>query len=121
MLQCPLFAVSRVLVVAVFLVALSVAAPAAGAQSRNRWPAVQEQSFLVNCEATSGGKTTECKCALTWLERRYTYRQIASLYLHDQPRLRPILLRAVAIGRSASERERSWTRCHLRRGLRQKG
>lgn len=87
---------TRPLIVAVLFVALGVAVSTADAQSRNRWPAVEEQSFLVNCEATSGGKVANCKCALNWLERRYTYRQIATLYLHDQPRLRPILLRAVA-------------------------
>ena len=89
-------AVNRLLVILSLLVTLGVGCPVAGAQSRNRWPATEERAFLVNCQATSGGKVAACKCALSWLERRYKYGQIASIYLHDQARLRRILLRAVA-------------------------
>ena len=48
--------VNRLLVILSLLVALGVGCPAAGAQSRNRWPATEERAFLVNCQATSGGK-----------------------------------------------------------------
>jgi hypothetical protein len=64
--------------------------------SVTHWPAVEEKSFLVNCNATSGGQLPRCRCELLWLERRFTYGKIATIYLHDQTRLRAILLRGLA-------------------------
>jgi hypothetical protein len=62
----------------------------------NRWPAIQERAFLVNCNATSGGKIAACRCELQWLERRYTYAQVATMYLHNRNRMVAIILRASA-------------------------
>jgi hypothetical protein len=84
----------RSLAALVVFLALSVGSSVATARSENRWPAVQEHAFLVNCYATSGGKVAACRCELRWLERRYTYRQIATIFLHDQPRMRRIIIRA---------------------------
>lgn len=84
----------RAIAILVLLSALSVGGSNAAAQSENRWPTVFEQSFLVSCNATSGGRTADCRCELRWLERRYTYGQINTIYLHDLPRARRILTRA---------------------------
>lgn len=85
----------RAIAALTLLLALSVGASNASARSANRWPADQERAFLVNCNATSGGHISACRCALRWLERRYTYQQIATVYLHDQVRFRRILIRAI--------------------------
>lgn len=83
------------LVVLVVLVVCSAASAATG-QAANRWPANQERSFLVNCNVTSGGQAAMCRCELRWLERRYTYPQIAAIYLHNRTRMVAIILRASA-------------------------
>ncbi len=84
----------RAIAILVLLSALSVGGSNAAAQSENRWPAVFEESFLVNCKAASGGLVAGCRCELRWLEKRYTYRQITTIFLRDQPRARRILTRA---------------------------
>ena len=81
------------LAVMTVLAALAVASSAGAALRQSRWPASFERAFLVNCTATSNGMTSACQCELRALERRYTYRQLATIYLHDQVRLRAILLR----------------------------
>jgi hypothetical protein len=76
--------------------ALFTSLAAASAQATvlvTRWPASFERAFLVNCNATSHGQIARCRCELQSLERHYTYRSLASIYLHDQARLRAILLR----------------------------
>jgi len=70
----------------------AAAGPASAAP--NRWPVAGEHSFLRSCYLTSGGRIAGCRCELAWLERRFTYRGITALYLHDQIRLRPILVHA---------------------------
>ena len=78
----------------ILLLAFSIGSSTATARSANRWPAAFERSFLVNCNATSGGLVAACRCELRWLERRYTYRQITTIYLRDQARVIRILRRA---------------------------
>jgi hypothetical protein len=68
-----------------------VAASSAGARS---YPPPFEHAFMSSCTATSGGKTSACRCALRWIERRYTYQKIVSVYMHDQARMRKIMLSA---------------------------
>ena len=79
----------------VVVLALGIATPAATARTANRWPRLQERAFLASCKITSHGRVAVCRCALTWLERRYTYRQIAAIFLHDKTRMARIVVRAV--------------------------
>jgi hypothetical protein len=76
------------------LLALTVGASAATARTANKWPAAAEHAFLVNCYRTSGGRVAACKCELHWLERRYTLKQISSIFLHDPVRSQRIILKA---------------------------
>jgi hypothetical protein len=79
------------LLTAVLSVAWISAAVRPASATANRWPVASEHSFLRNCYLTSGGRIASCRCELAWLERRFTYRGITAIYLHDQIRLRPIL------------------------------
>jgi hypothetical protein len=81
------------LAAAALLASLAVAGSAQATVRAARWPASFEHAFLVNCNATSHGQIARCRCELQSLERHYTYRTLASIYLHDQTRLRAILLR----------------------------
>jgi hypothetical protein len=74
--------------------ALLVASSANAAARLPRWPPSFERSFLVNCNATSHGMIAACKCELQSLERHFTYRHLATIFLHDQVRLRAIVTRA---------------------------
>jgi hypothetical protein len=76
------------------VIALAAACADASAASTYRYPPAFERSFLASCNASSGGMTTMCRCALRWIERRYTYRQFVSMYLHDATRMRRIMVRA---------------------------
>jgi len=69
-------------------------ASSAGAQSSYDYPASFERAFMASCNASSGGMTSMCRCALRWIERRYTYRQIAWIFLHDKARMRKIMTSA---------------------------
>ncbi len=82
----------RSIALTTLLVALMLASSGRAATS-TRWPTTQEHAFLVNCNATSHGMLAACRCELQALERRYTFRSMADLYLHDQARLRAVLLR----------------------------
>jgi hypothetical protein len=82
------------LVLAVVL-AVSAGASAGTTRTANRWPAAYEQSFLTSCSATSKGRIAACRCALHWLEQRYTYRQITNIYLHYPTRFRKIIVQSV--------------------------
>jgi hypothetical protein len=82
------------LLTAVLSVAWISAAVGPASATPNRWPLASEHSFLRSCYLTSGGRIAGCRCELAWLERRFTYRGITALYLHDQTRLRPILAHA---------------------------
>lgn len=89
------FALRHLLASAAILIAFGVASTGATAQAANRYPAVFEQAFLRSCSATSGGKTAMCRCALRWIERRYPYRRIIAIYLHDTARMRRVMFSAV--------------------------
>jgi hypothetical protein len=81
------------LAAAALFASLAAAASAQAAIRATRWPASFEHAFLVNCNATSHGQIARCRCELQSLERHYTYRTLASIYLRDQVRIRAILLR----------------------------
>lgn len=70
------------------------AASGAGARSSHDYPASFERAFMASCNASSGGMTSMCRCALRWIELRYTYRQIAWIYVHDKARMRKIMTNA---------------------------
>ena len=84
----------RILAAFAAVLTLALSAGAASARNESRYPASFEQAFLRSCNATSGGRTAACRCELRWLERRYTYRQIVSIFLHDKARLLRIITRA---------------------------
>jgi len=86
--------IASLVVVLVTVVFLTVGS-AAFAKPSGRWPAQIERSFLVNCYATSNGKRAGCQCSLRWLERHYSYRQIATITLRDRQRFVRIIARAV--------------------------
>ena len=85
----------RRLVLLVLAVSVLVAAGAASAARASRWPAAEERAYMTNCKRTSHGMTAMCLCTLRALERRYTSRQIASLYLHKQAQFTAIMRRTV--------------------------
>jgi hypothetical protein len=91
--------VARVSIVALVVVLVTLAFLTLGspalAKPSARWPAQLERSFLVNCYATSNGKRAACRCSLAWLEKHYTYRQIATISLHDRRQFLRILAQAV--------------------------
>jgi hypothetical protein len=86
----------RLLAVAAAVLALAVTASSAGAQQSYRYPRAFERAFMANCNATSGGMTATCRCALRWLERHYSYRRIIWLFVHDPARMRRISFRAIS-------------------------
>jgi hypothetical protein len=87
--------IRRAVAGAIVLIALGVGSTSAAAGAANRYPPAFERAFIASCNATSGGMAGMCRCALRWIERHYTYRQVVAIYLHDQPRMRKIMLRAV--------------------------
>jgi hypothetical protein len=78
----------------VLAVALAFGSSASTARGASGWPASFERSFLASCNATSGGRLAACRCELRWLERRYTYRQISTIFLRDRGRLLKVVTRA---------------------------
>lgn len=54
------------------IVAVAAALLATGC-GKNDYPAKSERAFLSNCEKTSGGKTSFCKCALDKVEEKFSY------------------------------------------------
>ena len=86
----------RVVSIALFFALSACSAASATRNAATRWPAQGEHSFIVSCTATSGGATAACRCELQWLERRYTYSRIISIYLKDQMRMRAAILRGAA-------------------------
>lgn len=38
--------------------------------------------------------TSMCHCALRWIEKRYTYRKLSWIYVHDKARMRKIMVSA---------------------------
>jgi hypothetical protein len=84
----------RSLAAITLFVTLLVASSADSAVRLPRWPASFERSFLVNCNATSHGMIAACRCELRSLERHFTFRHLATIFLHDQVRLRAIVTRA---------------------------
>ena len=87
---------SRVVAAAILLALGTCSAAAATRDASPRWPRNAERSFITSCDATSGGAVAFCRCELQWIERRYSYTQITSIYLHNTTRLRATLLRAAA-------------------------
>ena len=88
-------ALRRTIAIAAVLAALAVGAVGATAAPAYQYPAAFERSFLSSCNAASHGLSAKCLCALRWIERRYTYRQIVTIYLHDPSRMRSIMVSAV--------------------------
>jgi hypothetical protein len=85
----------RLLLAALVLAAaLAVGSSTSPAQGANGWPASFEHSFLASFRVTSGGQLAACRCELRWLEQRYTYRQISTIFLRDRARLMKIVTRA---------------------------
>lgn len=84
----------RSLAAVVVLLGLTLGSSAATARPENRWPPAAERAFLTNCYRTSGGDVAGCKCELHWLERRFTTKQIASIFLHDPVRARKIIVKS---------------------------
>lgn len=74
------------------VISLGVTAATAGARSAGTYPPQFEHQFMRGCGATSGGRVALCRCALRWLERRYSYAALISLY-----RLHPVRYRRVAV------------------------
>jgi hypothetical protein len=83
----------QALVLGTVVLALIVA-PSASARSTYDYPSSFERAFMSSCNASSGGMTSMCRCALRWIERRYTYRQIAWIFVHDKARMRKIMVNA---------------------------
>jgi hypothetical protein len=69
-----------------------LAASSASAQTASDYPPSFERAFMSSCNASSGGMTSMCRCALRWIERRYTYRKLAWIYAHDKARMRKIMV-----------------------------
>lgn len=84
------------LILVFFALSLGAFTAPAGTATSSPWPAVQERAFLANCKITSHGNVTGCRCELHWLEARYSFRQISTIYLHDKRRMIRIMLRAAA-------------------------
>ena len=84
----------QALVLATVLLALLAGSSTAGARSAYDYPSSFERAFMSSCNASSGGMTSMCRCALRWIERRYTYRQISWIYVHDTARMRKIMVSA---------------------------
>jgi len=83
------------LAVLVAVLAFGVGSSTAAARPADRWPAALEHSFLTNCYRTSHGKRSACQCSLSWLERRYTVRQIVTLSVQSRSRFVQVLARSV--------------------------
>ena len=88
-------ALRRTVATAAILSALALGAVGATAAPAYQYPAAFERSFLASCNAASHGLNAKCLCALRWIERRYTYRQIVTIFLHDPARMRSIMVSAV--------------------------
>jgi hypothetical protein len=72
--------------------AAALVAPTAEAK-RNRWPVSEERDFVVQCMSHGAGRY--CNCTLVWLQNRYTYRQIVSIFTTQPTRFAQIVDRAV--------------------------
>ena len=83
----------QALVLGTIVLALIVA-PSASARGTYDYPSSFERAFMASCNASSGGKTSMCRCALRWIERRYTYRKLSWIYIHDKARMRKIMTNA---------------------------
>ena len=74
--------------------ALLAGSSTAAARTAYDYPSSFERAFMSSCNTSSGGMTSMCRCALRWIERRYTYRQISWIYVHDRARMRKIMVNA---------------------------
>ena len=86
----------RCLLAAATAVLAGAASTSAAAAPAYVYPAAFERAFMSSCSQTSGGMTAKCRCVLRWIERRYSYRQFVSIYLHDPARMRQIMQRGVS-------------------------
>ncbi|MBK0422106.1 hypothetical protein JD292_08460 [Leucobacter sp. CSA2] len=50
-----------------------------GDTTASGWPEVNRQAFLKSCEATSGGKSAYCECALQESEKNFTFDEMQKL------------------------------------------
>jgi hypothetical protein len=87
--------VTRALTILSLAVALAVGASAAAAAPAAPYPAAFERAFIASCTQGRSDLRSMCRCALTWLERRYTYRRLVSIYRNEPVKFRRIALAAV--------------------------
>jgi hypothetical protein len=85
----------RRFVLLVVAVCVLVAAGSSTAARASRWPAAEEKAYMSNCKRTSHGQAAICLCTLRALERRYTDRQIATLYLKKPAQFTAVMRRTV--------------------------
>ncbi len=85
----------RRLAVLAIAVCVLVAAGAATAAGASRWPAAEEKAYMTNCKRTSHGQTATCLCTLRALERKYTDRQVAALYVNKPAQFTALMRRIV--------------------------
>jgi hypothetical protein len=85
----------RVVAALFSVLALTAGAPAADARPANRYPVPFEQAFMRSCTQARSDMVAMCRCALRWLERRYTYQRLVSIFRNDPRRFSRIALAAV--------------------------
>lgn len=61
--------------VALALAGAAFAVAGCGDQGHYTYPAATEQDFLSTCSLS----TSQCKCALSWLEHNYSYDRVVAL------------------------------------------
>jgi hypothetical protein len=82
-------------VLAVAVALLALAGTRASAHPAAAYPPAFERAFMASCMQGRVELRSMCRCALTWLERRYTYRRLVSIYRNEPARFRRIALAAV--------------------------
>lgn len=85
----------RAIAALVILVALGLGAAGANARPAYRYPASFERSFIASCRTTSNGRVAACRCALQWIERRYSYARLVTIARTDPRRMVRIVLASV--------------------------
>ena len=84
-----------VAVVGLALALFAGVASSAGARPATRYPASFERAFMSSCTQGRAELKPMCRCALAWLERRYSYQRLVSIYRNEPARFRRVAVAAV--------------------------